>query len=86
MEKVEKFICVLTTTDRADYAWSVAESAIRSTSHLHDIAGNGECCNFAIDNYYFQPMDNGTGRFTILWKGKDPNTFFDRPVSVGSKA
>ena len=79
-------ISVLITISRADYAWSVAESAIRSMRHLHDIADTGKCCNFAIDNYYSQPKDNGTGRFTIQGIGKDPLTFFDRPVSVGSKA
>ena len=86
MEKKEMVISVLITISRADYAWSVAESAIRSMRHLHDIADTGECCNFAIDNYYSQPKDNGTGRFTIQGIGKDPLTFFDRPVSVGSKA
>lgn len=52
MEKKEKVISVLKTISRADYAWSVAESAIRSMRHLYDVADMGECCNFAIDNYY----------------------------------
>ena len=51
---------------RADYACSVAESAIRSKRLRQGCTDASTFCIFAPDKTYYKPKDNGAGRFTIL--------------------